>query len=247
MSAQTFYPVDFSSQANFSWSGTYVPGWGICIPDAPTGPVTLGGIPFNIASNGAGNQAWNAAIAAGGTTGSNDPGGMESTTINVNVHGATNVYTLINTWIGQPGPDSYAWLTFIGSGGATYTKYLVGNVDIRDYNGAAFTDSINGTTTTNVFSSGNQRLDMQNVALPPAFATQTLTTIELVDDGGPGLQRTILDGVTVTSPTPEPSTLALLFAGAAGLLGYAWKRRRFSARNPIPGRQVAHNFGGGAR
>ena len=27
-------------------------------------------------------------------------------------------------------------------------------------------------------------------------------------------------------PTPEPSTLALLFSGALGVMGYAWRRRR---------------------
>jgi hypothetical protein len=220
--AQTFDQVDFSSQANFSWAGS---GWGGYFSDPPIGPVTLGGIPFNIASNGAGNQAWAAAIAAGGTTGSNDPGGMVSITMNVNIPDATNVYTLINTWMGQPGPNYYAWLTFMGSDGATYTEDLVGNVDIRDYNNYVFTDSINGTTTTDVFNSGNQRLDMQNIALPSAFATQTLTTIELVDNGGPNFQRTVLDGVTVASPVPEPSALGLLAAGAIGLVAYGLRRR----------------------
>ena len=32
------------------------------------------------------------------------------------------------------------------------------------------------------------------------------------------------------SPTPEPSTLVLLAAGALGLLGYAWRRRRLAKR-----------------
>ena len=96
--------------------------------------MTLGGVPFNIKSNGSGNQAWNAAYSAGGTTGENDPGGAQSIMMNVNIYGATDVYTLINTWHGQSGPSYFAWITFTGSAGAVYTKNLVGNSDIRDFN-----------------------------------------------------------------------------------------------------------------
>ncbi len=193
-------PVDMSGQANFSWVGNdTLPGdpSGIWLPGAPTGNVTLGGVPFNIKSNASGNQAWAAGTAA------NYGAGQESVTINVNVFGVTNVYTLINTWWGRTGPSSYAALTFTGSGGATYTKNLIGGSDIRDYNTDPNSNTINGTTTTNVFNVASDvrgqpgRLDMQQIALPAAFATQTLTTVTLVDTGGTLLQRTILDGITV--------------------------------------------------
>jgi len=229
----TFNQVDFSSQADYSWSGTNVPRVGILLPGAPVGNVTLGGVPFNIKSNGSGNQAWNAAYSAGGTTGENDPGGAQSITMNVNDFGATDVYTLINTWHGQGGPSYFAWITFTGSAGAVYTKDLVGSVDIRDFNNFTNTNSINGTTTTNVYSTPSDgeglpgRLDMQDILLPAAFATQTLTSIQLVDNGGPNFQRTILDGVTVAS-VPEPSTLALFIVSAVGLLAFAWRRKRMA-------------------
>ena len=42
-------------------------------------------------------------------------------------------------------------------------------------------------------------LDVQHIILPAAFASQTLTTIKLVDNGNSGIQRVILDGVTVVS------------------------------------------------
>jgi hypothetical protein len=226
-----FYAVDFSSQANWTWSGVdHLPLTtltGVFLPGAPTGVTTLGGIPFNITSNAAGKQAWGAATAAGG--GPN----VVSITIDVNVYGVTDVYTLINTFCGQPGPNSYASLTFTGSGGASYTKALIGNVDIRDFNEDGFTNSINGSTTTNVLNVAIDiqntpgRLDMQDIALPSAFATQALTTIQLVDTGHRGFQRVALDGVTVASSAPEPSTLALLGVGAVSLLCFrCWRRRQ---------------------
>ena len=230
--AETFVPVDFSSQANFTWAGVdSVPGEpsGIRLPGAPTGSVTLGGIPFNIKSNASGYQAWHGDVAANGGT------GLYSITMPVDVNAATDVYTLINTWQGQNGTNTYAWLIITGSAGATYTDYLVGGSDIRDYNNAGWDNSINGTTTVNVFNCPVDnwglagRLDMQHVTLPAAFANQTLTTIQLVDDGGPNFQRVVLDGVTVAS-VPEPSTLLLLVVGAVGLLGYAWRRRKLAMR-----------------
>jgi hypothetical protein len=227
--AGTFSTVDISSQANSSWLDVaHEPGGnssGIVLPGAPTGSVTLGGIPFNITSNAAGNQAWNADTAAGGGS------GQESMTVPVSEYGVSDVYTLINTVQGQPGPTSYAWLIFTGSGGATYTDYLVGGIDIRDYNNDDWENNIDGTTTVNVFSCPDDnwgisgRLDMQHIVLPAAFASQTLSTIQLVDNGGPNFQRAVLDGVTVES-IPEPATVTLL---CSALLGpgvvYLWRRR----------------------
>jgi hypothetical protein len=195
-----YSPVDFSSQANFTWvgpetdpdgaTGTYFPG-------GPVGSVTLGGIPFNILSNAAGFQAWNGWVASG------EENGTVSITMPVSVYGATDVYTLINTYWGTSG--SYTALVFTGSGGATYTDHLVGNSDIRNW---CCGGSINGTSTINVYSvaaspiNGAQGfLDMQHIVLPPAFATQTLISIQVIDSGAAGIQRTVLDGVTVQSAT----------------------------------------------
>ena len=110
----------------------------------------------------------------------------------------------------------------------TTRSISVGNVDIRGYETIddEGPSSINGTTTINVFNCPSDkfgrpgRLDMQNIALPSAFATQTLTTIELVDNGGYNIQRAILDGVTVG--VPEPSTFVLLGSGAVVLAAYPW-------------------------
>ncbi len=230
LSGDIYEQVDFSSQANWTWAGyESVPDQpsGVFLPGAPTGVTTLGGIPFDIKSNGGGYQAWNSYVAA------NEGSGQVSLTMNVDIYGATNVYTLINTFWG--GPGSYASLILTDANGDTYTKSFVGYVDTRDVEG---NNSFNGTTTTNVFSGTyidgvTGVLDMQNIALPSAFANQTLTTIELIDNGAPGVERAVLDGVTVET-TPEPSTLVLLAAGAVGLVGYCWRRRRAARRSAKP-------------
>jgi hypothetical protein len=196
----SFYFVGLTNVANFTWAAPdTVPGEPTAtrLPGAPIGMVTLGGVPFNIATSTNGKQAWHADIAANGGS------GQVGITNAVNIYGATTAYSLVNTWCGQPGPNAYAWLVFTGSGGASYTKSLVGGSDICDYNHGPWENSINGTTTINVFSClsdnwGNPgRLDMQQIPLPPDFATQTLVSIALVDNGGPSFQRVVLDGLTV--------------------------------------------------
>ncbi len=234
--AEIMTNVDISSQANFTWGGaSAVPGEAIVIrlPGAPTGPTTLGGIPFNITSNVDGNQAWNGVVAAASQSGL----GTVSVTFNTSVYGATDIYTLINTFAGQPGPNSYVALIFTGSAGAVYEKDFISNVDIRDYNNDGWTNAINGTTTTNVFNVPVDnwglpgRLDMQHIILPIAFETQTLQQIELVDSGSSILfQRAVLDGITIGSASlsavPEPSSFALLGLGGIGLTIGAYCRRR---------------------
>jgi hypothetical protein len=182
---------DFPEPIRNSFTG------GIDLPDADTGNLVLGGVPFLIPTDGL--NGWNSYNAAGPNPRSID--------IPVNIFDATTVYTLINTYWGEPGPGSYAKIEFFGSGGAYEEKDLIGGVDIRNYNAespttAAWTQTINGATTTQVLSYDSfglgQRIDMQGFVLPASFQGQTLEDIRLTDTGGATFfQRLILSGVTV--------------------------------------------------
>ncbi len=219
-----FHFVCLTNVANFTWAApdtVHGEAVGTRLPGAPVGRVTLGGIPFDIASNTNGKQAWHADIAANGGS------GQVSITLPVNIFGATEIYSLVNTWCGQPGPTAYAWFVFTGSAGASYTKNLVGGVDICDYNLGPWENDITSTNTINVFACSSDnwgnpgRLDMQQIPLPPEFATQTLTTIQFVDNGSPAAplaQRAVLDGLTVQTTTVWP----LVVEGNSSQIKVTW-------------------------
>lgn len=148
------------------------------------------------------------------------------------------MHTLINTSYGQPGLPALASLEFFGSDGAYFRQDLIGDVDIRDHFFAFWTNSINNTTTTNVFTSGagflnESRVDKQFISLSSDFADETLERIRINDIGTPLVQGVILYGITVGSAqaaaVPEPSSLALLAAGAIGLIGCRWRGLRRGA------------------
>ena len=185
-------PIDLSSLAN---QRLQTLGYG-AVGMLPEGKVALGGIPFSIPVGG--TNVWSGGAAIGPNPRSLD--------VSVNAAGATRVHTLINTLWGERSPGAMASITFYGSAGTTYTVLLDGNVHIRDYLWNSWTNSINGTSTVNVFQAGsgqgiratNQvRLDMQTFILPAAFASQTLTRIRIEDFGASNLQRLVVSGITV--------------------------------------------------
>lgn len=225
------FPVNISGIANTSW-GIFSGGATI-----PTGNQTYNGIPFSIPT-GASN-AW---VGFNG----NAPA---TVTINPNVANATTVYALMDTVWGQPGPTSYASLTFTGSSGATFTVNLVGNQDFRDFNTPTpFTDVINNTTTINAWTgpvydgTHFHRLDNVIVTLPAAFATQTLTGVTLTDTGNDSnFQRAILAALTVSAIgvaansaiIPTLSVWGMLALGLLLMACSAWIiRSNHSSRHP---------------
>jgi hypothetical protein len=185
----------------------------------PTGDVVLGGVPFDLGPP-AGPNAWNAEFA----TGSNP----RTLTLNPLISNVDIVYVLMNTWWGQPGPSSYANISFAGTGGATYSVDLIGGVHIRDFNQAEFTNFTTSPDTTEVFQSmgGARRLDMLRFDLPASFLGQMLTGITVSDNGGTQFQRAFVSGMTAQTITPaaipEPATILLT---AAGLLAVTLRRR----------------------
>jgi len=160
----------------------------------PEGDVTLGTIPFSISTGG--NNIWSSNYS--------DPN-PHQIDISVGISGVSKVYTLINTdWGQNSSKGSFAAIEFYGSEGASFKKELYGNVDIRDWQSGGWTNSINETTTINVFKSsdGQFRLDMQTIDLPDDFLSQTLEMIRVIDTGGQNLQRIFLAGITVESVEP---------------------------------------------
>ena len=174
----------------------------------PTGEQLLGNIPFTIPT--VENNMWCSDIGS-----KPNPRYIE---INVDKIGVSEVHTIINTFWGQAGPNSYAYIEFIGSGEAYYKVDLVGNIDIRDYNQASWTNHINNSTTIEVFNNNKgQRLDKQVFTLPDAFLVQKLNYIRLVDNGSSSFQRVFLFGITVGIPTcTEDNTGSLDIATTQG-------------------------------
>jgi hypothetical protein len=219
--------VDLSSIANNSW------GNGLFHMAAPpTGSTVFDGVPFLMPSGA--NNAWFADTAAGGGDGILGDWGSNavvSATVNVGVRGVTDIFTLINSYWGQPGTNSYLSLTFRGSAGTVWTDNLYANSDFRDWNNWQINSL--GSNTVNVWnnqvngSSNWQRLDMQHIYLPSAFATQTLQTVTITDFGGPVYQRAFWAGLTVDPVefNPEPSTVLLMVSGLTACF-IAWKRRQ---------------------
>lgn len=178
------------------------------IPTAPEGNVVLGVVPFSIPIGG--DNEWTAAGA--GELFDQDLNGVYTLVIPVGVTGVRSAYTLINTWWGTTA-GSRMKIEFFGSGGAYYSRDLLGNSDIRDWN-AFFTESINNLTTVNVFEvpvgrdNNPDYIDMQIYDLPPAFQTEVLTQIVVTDYRTAGWHSGILSGLTL-----ERESLGLCWRG----------------------------------
>jgi len=178
-------PVDFSAFHNARPQG------GKGSAEYPEGNLVLGGVLFDIPVGG--NNYWSAIYS--------DPN-PHRIDVPVGIFGVAKVFALINTAWGQDWTHgSFAAVEFYGSGGAFYRKDLYGSQDIRDWLWGYRTNSINGTTTTNVFKSSGgfnyqARLDMQRIEPPSAFLSQTLDTISFIDNGGSNFQRLRVSGIT---------------------------------------------------
>jgi hypothetical protein len=187
-------PIDISALVNVPW--TYLPppcSGGINNGSTfPTGNQNFGGVPLSIPTGP--NNYWNGGAAA------NCGSGTVSLTIPVGVYGVTSAFTLLNSMWGQAGPHAYLFITFTGSDGATVTQLLVGGVNVRDFNNDGYQNTINNTSTTQVWTNGlGQRLDRQEYVLPAAFASQVLTSVIITDTGNKDFSRAIFSALTVST------------------------------------------------
>lgn len=194
--------ISLASFVNDSWCGRSLLG----CSTFPYGTKHYDGITYAILGNkqGTANTAWFASVAA------NQGSGTVSITIPVNVAKVKTVYTLMNTEWGST-QTGLITVTFTGSGGATWTADLTGGVNVRDYNNGNYTDTcicqlpagVGQTGAINAWTNtSSQRLDEQIYELPAAFATQTLESITITDNGGENVQRAILGAVTVSTTGP---------------------------------------------
>src|SRR5262249_38868308 len=102
-----YQAIDFST-----WANTKLSSLGAVSSTFPTGSFVANGVPFFIPISG--NNLWHSELATGP-----NPRFVD---IPVEKFGVTAVDTLINTYWGQHGPNSYATVEFFGSGGAYYKK-----------------------------------------------------------------------------------------------------------------------------
>lgn len=245
--ALSFTQLDLNGNYRMSASGS--------IAGFPLGNQTyLGGVPFT--QNDQFGQVWNGAYLSNGIT--NSGSSVQTLTINTNVADARGFYSVINTWWGQPGPASYASLTFNFSDSSSFTKNLVGNVDIRDFNyqTVTYTNQINNTTTRNVYlnPASSYALDRQWFDFG-AYSGKTLTSVVFTDSGSWNFQRYLVSGATVqsgfsgqivapplgpgetggpgvpdTAGVPEPGQVAASLLLLGGIGGYVFLKRRKSAK-----------------
>jgi hypothetical protein len=207
--------VDLSSLVN-SDIRTYTNG--SVYPIAPT-TLTINGIGFSLIPDGAAPNSLGVIQT---------PAGDSSFTIPVSLPGVTTVYTLINSAFGA-NADLTGSLVFTDAANDTFTYDLTEGVNVRDHFNGAFINTASNLFGTATFTGagGTDRLDAQQIFLPSAFASSTLTQIVFhgINAGSPQGEPFLAAITTSTVAVPEPGTWALLLVGV-GAMGAGLRTRR---------------------
>jgi hypothetical protein len=172
------------------------------------GPITVDGIPFELATIGA--QQDTAVVQTSGT---------QDFSIPVDTFGVTSADVLVNSADGSCGTD-VGGIDFVGSS-ATYSYKLTEGVNVRDHFGGAFCNSAGDITGTASFGDGADRLDLDSIELPPSFANQTLEAIDFKGFGEGQLGDPFLAAATLDpdpAAVPEPADLVVVGLAAAAML-----------------------------
>jgi len=231
--------LNFDENVAFEYNGDFRTGSVVNQTSPPPNTVTgPPGLTFAIPTSG--NNAYNSAVGAPAV------GPVTSPAINIGVSSVTTVYALVDATGGTPGQtDTF---TFNGTGGATQTFTLIAGRDFRDFNNDGNANTTGGQPAgqaTGQFygtspggapnGQSDHRLDLITFTLGSQFLGQTLTNLQIVDNGTgtiiggvkqPGTSRIFLAGLVVSGAVPEPGPIALAaVAGLAGLVGYGRRYR----------------------
>jgi hypothetical protein len=185
--------IDISSLVNSDLTA-YSGGWNY---PQHGGPLTVGGIPFTLAIGKNSDTAVIQSSIAGGVS--------QTYSLPVNLFGVTSAYTLINSAFGTCGAN-VGELDFIGSSN-TFTYTLTEGTNVRDHFHGGFCGTVNNSVQTANFGGGVDRLDMQSIGLPAAFATDTLQRIDFKSFGQGWNGSPFLAGLTVDPASPDTSAV----------------------------------------
>jgi hypothetical protein len=162
-------------------------------------------------------------------TGSGSLGGTSFTDATVTITGTGDTANIRDSVPGffNNSPIT-ATVTVAGIGTATFTGTIIVH-DNQPTSLVAFSDETAGADILGTSGSPFDTYDLKTAVGPvsgPAdevgFGRDLATT-----DGAFVLNSVVNDTATFTAtPTPEPASLTLLGLGAAGLLGYGWRRKR---------------------
>ena len=165
--------------------------------------------------NTAGIPSVNSPCQVWGASGNQTITGTEAHSVLSKTNGTYYADTHVNTTIGFVVADTETNDASFADG----PNYQIG-VGSLDY------------TCASLFGSTTYTIDVANVGIVEG----TDVSGELQIGGTSGPTATFDMTFPSVAPTPEPSTLALMATGLAGLAAYAWRKRRrkgFSARPPL--------------
>jgi hypothetical protein len=181
-------------------------------------PTVLGGVPFIVTDQP--NQVWSSHVASGG--------GYDavSETFPMTVGNIYGFYTLANTFWGINGTSTTQY-RFDFTDDTFVTVDLIDGVDLRDFNNATWSNTINGTTTVNVANEPS-RLDRQWIDLAAlGYGGKDLESFTVTDTGGYEISRIFLVAATaqVGQIGQVPEVASGMLTAIAGL-GLVIRRRR---------------------
>jgi|GEM_PF-3767370 len=189
--------LDFSEQFNFNNTVNYYE-----YSNIPTGNQVFDNVPFYIYPFHSEFNGWNA----------NYVKRKNPIVLTLNTKGKliSAINLLANTYWGKLGSD-FNTVQFWSSGKLIYQKDLIGGQDIRDYHGNPyFVNSINNTTTTNVWIKTIRkgttilRLDKIRIELPKA---SNVDKVLIIDNGKLKESRIFVLAATIENTNPGESTI----------------------------------------